>query len=147
MATVTHETHTDGTVRERQAPGRDGRSLGDLFSELTRETRDLVLNEVNLARTEVSEKISQVEKGVISMTTGGAVLYAGLLGLMASAILGLMYFVEPWLAALIVGGVVTVIGAIVLGTGKSKLNKDNLKLERTKRTLEEDKEWARAQVR
>lgn len=143
MATVVHETRTEeGVIRER-----DPRSLGDLFSELTRETRDLVISEVKLARTEAMEKVHEVQQGVISLATGGAVAYLGLIGLMISAILGLAYVVELWLSALIIGGVITIIGLIMLGVGKSKLDKDNLKMERTTRSLQEDKEWARTQVR
>src|ERR671933_44781 len=38
---------------------RDDRSLGELFSELAQETSTLVRQEVNLAKTEMSHKVSR----------------------------------------------------------------------------------------
>jgi len=53
---------------------------------------------------------------------------------------------EPWLAALIVGGVVTVIGIILVSMGKSKLSARNLQPNRTIATLQDDKRWAKEQL-
>jgi uncharacterized membrane protein len=53
---------------------------------------------------------------------------------------------EPWLAALIVGGVVTLIGVILVAMGKSRLNARNLQPTRTLATLQDDKRWAKDQL-
>jgi len=42
--------------------GRGDRSLGELFSELSQETNTLIRQEVNLAKTEMSQKASRVGK-------------------------------------------------------------------------------------
>ena len=41
---------------------RDDRSLGELFSELAQETSTLVRQEVNLAKTEMTQKASRAGK-------------------------------------------------------------------------------------
>jgi hypothetical protein len=53
---------------------------------------------------------------------------------------------EPWLAALIVGGAVTLIGIILVSMGKSKLSAKNLQPNRTIATLQDDKRWAKEQL-
>jgi xanthine/uracil permease len=126
---------------------RTERSLGDLFSELTQETRTLVRQEVQLAKTELSEKVNQVQHGATSLAVGGLVAYAGLLFLLAAAVIGLAQVVEWWLAALVVGVIVTAIGLALVAKGRENLKAKNLTLNRTTESLQEDKRWAKAQMR
>ena len=127
---------------------RDDRSLGELFSELTRELTALVRQEVALARTELTEKATTVGKNVGVLAAGGAVAYAGFLALLAALIIGLGQLGVPWwLAALIVGLVVAGIGYLLVQKGLTALKQLNLAPEQTIATLKEDKEWAKEQVR
>lgn len=126
---------------------KNNRSIGELLGELSQETRDLVTQEIRLAKTEMSEKVSQVEKGIVSLSVGGAILYAGVLALVAAAVFGLGYFIPLWLSALIVGVVVAIIGYFMVSAGKEDLKLKNLKLTKTRQSLEEDKQWAKAQMR
>ena len=75
--------------------GRDDRSLGELFSELAQETTTLVRHEVNLAKTEMSEKASRAGKHVGFLAAGGAVAYAGLLAVLAAVIILLNDVMPP----------------------------------------------------
>jgi Putative Actinobacterial Holin-X, holin superfamily III len=52
-----------------------------------------------------------------------------------------------WLAALIVGGVLTVVAGILVGAGTAKLKRANLLPDKTIRTLEEDAQWAKQQIK
>ena len=65
---------------------KDDRSLGELFSELAQDTSTLVRKEVQLAKTEMSQKASRVGKDVGFLAVGGAVAYAGLLAVLAGVI-------------------------------------------------------------
>lgn len=137
-----HENHTGSitpTLREQK-------SMGELFSELTTETRDLIVKEVELAKTEMSEKIGKAERGMMSLVLGGLVLFSGLLALIASAILGLSLYMDAWLAALIVGVVVAGIGYSMWAKGRDNLDPKQLRLRQTSETLEENKQWAKAQM-
>jgi len=92
-------------------PGRDDRSLGELFSELSREMGTLIRKELELATTEMTAK-AKVAGGHIGMAAaGGALAHAGLLVLLAALVIGLAQLgITPWLAAVIVG-------VLTIGTG------------------------------
>ena len=49
----------------------DNRTLGEMFAELSREIRTLVHQEIQLARTELTEKVSRLGKGVGFVIGGG----------------------------------------------------------------------------
>ena len=74
------------------------------------------------------------------MASGGAMLFAGLLVLLAAAVLGLSHVMPDWLAALIVGALVSIVGFVMINSGKSKFDPSALKPERTQHALQQDKE-------
>jgi len=125
---------------------RDDRSLGELFSELSRQTSTLIRQEVALAKAEIKEKGSEVGKDVGMMAAGGLLAYAGLLALIATIIIILAEFMDWWLSALIVSIVVLGIGGMLVQRGMSALKQANMKPEQTIETLKEDKEWAKKQL-
>lgn len=125
----------------------DDRSLGELFASLSKDTTTLVRQEIELAKTEVSEKVSEVGKNVVSLVIGGAIAYAALILILAAVAVGLAQIMEPWLAVLIVGVVVAIIGLILVQKGMSALKNINLVPEKTIATLKEDKEWAQQQIK
>lgn len=126
---------------------RDERSLGELFSELAHETSTLVRQEVALAKTEMSQKASQVGRDVGMIGVGGAIAYAGFLFLLAALTFGLGLFMPLWLSALIVGLVVAVVGYVLIQQGRNALKEAELAPEKTIETLKEDAEWAKDQTK
>ena len=121
----------------------DDRSLGELFSELSQETTTLIRQEVNLAKTEMSQKASRVGKDVGFMAAGGAVAYAGLLAILAGVIALLGLVIPLWLSALLVGVVVAGLGYFLVRKGLDALKQEDLAPRETIETLKEDKEWAK----
>lgn len=128
------------------AQTRDDRSLGELFSELTRETSTLFRQEFALAKTEMTAKASKVGRDVASIAVGGAIAYAGFLAIVAAAILLLAEVVDWWLSALIVGIVVLAIGGLLIQRGREALKQDDLAPRQTIDTLKEDAEWVKRQT-
>jgi hypothetical protein len=124
----------------------DDRSLGELFSELSQETTTLIRQEVNLAKTEMSQKASRVGKDVGFLVAGGAVAYAGLLAVIAGVIALLGLVIPLWLSALLVGLVVAAIGYFLVRRGLDALKQEDLAPRETIETLKEDKEWAKDQT-
>ncbi len=122
------------------------RPLTALIADLATETTTLVRKEVELARAEVSEKVSQATAGAISLAAGGFVALLGLIYILLAAVYALSRIVPDWAAALIVGGVVTLIGVFMLMAGKKKIAATNLQPERTIETLKDDKRWAQSQL-
>ena len=124
----------------------DDRSLGELFSELSQETTTLIRQEVNLAKTEMSQKASRVGKDVGFLAAGGAVAYAGLLAIIAGVIALLGLVIPLWLSALLVGVVVAGVGYFLVRKGLDALKQEELAPRETIQSLKEDKEWAKDQT-
>jgi Putative Actinobacterial Holin-X, holin superfamily III len=129
-----------------QERGAD-RSLGELFGDLARDTGTLVRQEVELAKTELTQKASRAARDLGVLAVGGLVAYAGFLALLAAVALGLVAAgLEPWLAALLVGAVVAVVGAVLVRRGLDALKREELAPRQTVETLKEDAQWAREQA-
>ena len=126
---------------------RDERSLGELFADLSRETSNLVRQEVSLAKVELSTKASKVGKDVAFIGLGAAIAYAGLLAILAAVIILLAYFLPNWLAALIVGVVVAAIGGVLVQKGLDALKQESLAPQETIQTMKENAQWAKEQTR
>lgn len=121
-------------------PERDSGSITGLLRQLTHEVTSLFTKEVALAKAEASESLHNAKAGVAAVATGGAVLMAGLIILLLAAVYGLSTVVAPWLAALIVGGVVVVIGLVMVQAGKKKLEARAMRPDRTIHTMQKDKD-------
>src|SRR4030095_9455524 len=94
------------------ATTKDERTLGEMFAELSHETRTLVQQELQLAKTELTEKASQMGKGAGLVVGGGLIAYGGLLAIIAAMVLILIVIgLPPWAAAL-VGGVLVAGGGV-----------------------------------
>ena len=125
---------------------RDDRSLGELFSELSRQTSTLIRQEVALAKVEMKQKGAEAGKDIGMMAAGGALAYAGLLALIATTIIVLANVMAWWLSALIVGLVVVGVGGMLIQRGMSALKHSGIAPEQTIESLKEDKEWAKKQL-
>lgn len=127
--------------------GRDERSLGKLFSALAQDTSTLVRQEMTLAKTEMSQKASRAGKDVGFLAAGGAVAYAGLLAILAGAIILLGQVIPMWLSAILVGLVVAGVGYFLVRKGLDALKREDLAPRQTIETLKEDQQWAKDQTR
>lgn len=126
----------------------DGRSLGELFGDLARDTGTLVRQEVQLAKTEMTQKASRAARDAGILVAGGLVAYAGFLVLLAALTLGLIAAgLDAWLAALLIGAVVAIVGAVLVQRGLGALKREELAPRQTVETLKEDAQWAKEQVR
>jgi hypothetical protein len=127
---------------------RDQRSLGELFGDLSRQMSALVRQEIELARTEVTGKATAAARDVGIMGAGIVLLYAALLVLLGAAVLFLAdQGVTPWLAAVVVGIVVAVVGGLLVMSGRQALASRDMAPNRTVETLKDDAEWAKEQMK
>jgi hypothetical protein len=122
------------------------RSLGDLLAELSRETAQLVRKEVELATTEMTAKAKTAAVGTGIAVAGGALLYAGLLVLLAAIVIGLVQIgVTPWVAALLVALVTMTAGYLLVNKGRVRLKHTNVVPTQTIETLKETTTWRKRQ--
>lgn len=136
-------------------PLRDDRSLGQILRDLREETTQLLRQEVDLAKTEMSEKMSRLGSNLGSVATGGAVLFAGALVLLAALTLGLIALfsqfmdrdVAMWLAPLLVGGILAGVGYGMVKKALQALKQEGIAPQRTTQSLKENKEWLTAKMK
>jgi hypothetical protein len=133
--------------REPPAAPLGERGIGALFADLAREASRLVRQEFALAKAELIDRSAQVGAGVAFCIAGGLVVFAGGLVLLAAAVLALTLVLPPWGAALAVGGMVTLVGLAILLKGRRDMAARNLVPRRTLRTLQQDAQWAKEQMR
>jgi len=138
MAT-TQQTPPAGT------PENDS-SVISLIRQLAHEVPALVTKELALAKAEIRESINTTKAGVAAVAGGAMVLFAGLIILLMAAVYALAMFMAPWLAALIVGVVVMVVGFVMLQSGKKQFDASHLTPERTVNSLQKDKEAIQRKV-
>ena len=135
--------HTTIPPRAEERPAHVTRQpIGVLLTRLWRDTTLLARGEADLARAEISEKADQAISGVGMIAAGGAVIFSGFLILLLAASNALVPMLPPdlapWLAPLIVGAAVMVIGFVALAGGRSELKGKNLAPTRTLRSLRRD---------
>jgi len=124
----------------------DNRSLGELFSELSRETSELVRKEVELATTEMTAKAKLAGGHVGVAAAGGALAHAGLLVFLAALVLGLSQLgVTPWLSALIISLLTIGVGYMLVNRGLAGLRTTNVAPTRAVEALKEDSRWTTRQ--
>ncbi|HET6521728.1 MAG TPA: phage holin family protein [Geminicoccaceae bacterium] len=133
---------------------KEDRSLAALFGDLTSELSALVRQEIALARAEISEKIGQIGAGIFSLAAGGMLILIGLFFIVQALVFGVAAILTnwvsgetaAWLAPLLVGLLVVVIGWVLLSKGRSNLAAENLTPRRTAESLQRDGEFAREQA-
>lgn len=166
MQEVRHETR----VLETEAPvGRGGRlggepgfrvqeqrSVGDLFRDLLHETTLLFRQEVALAKTEMQEKTARLARNSAYAGVGGAVLYAGVLALVAAASLAVYHLLAAldvnerlafWLGPLIVGLIAAGVGYAMLQKGIDTIKKESVVPQKTVDSLQETQQWMKEKIR
>ncbi len=126
-------------------PKRPEASLGELVSEMTGELSVLFRKEVELAKTEAREELSQA--GGAAAMFGGAAL-AGWLALVMLS-LALAWVLDQALnraLSFAIVGVVWAIAAFILQRGGRTRMSRLRGLPETRETIKEDVEWAKAQT-
>ena len=127
---------------------RDDRSLGQLFSDLSNQLTTLVRQEFELARTEVTAKATSAGRDVAMIGAGGLLAHAGLLVLLAAAVLLLAELgLDAWLSALIVGVVVAAIGGVLVMRGRDGLQRADMAPRRTVETIKDDVELVKERIK
>jgi hypothetical protein len=133
---------------------KQDQSLGALIRELTSEVTLLFRQEVELAKTEMTEKAANVGRNVGAIALGGAIALIGGLALLAAVITGLGALLDTFLptglaaflAPLIVGGALTFYGYSRIKTALASLRNEGLAPIQTKETLQENTQWIKARI-
>ena len=144
-----------GIVEERKAEATpeatpkefEEQSTPQLVRSIASDTSTLVRKEVELAKHEITEGLVARIKAAGAFGAAGLFGFFGMLFGLIAAFAALTLVVAPWLAGLIVMGSMFVLagGAAVFGLLRAK--RPPLAPTETVRTVKEDVEWARAQLK
>ena len=130
------------------ATNQDNRTLGEMFSDLSRETRTLIQQELQLARVELTQKASRMGRGAGFVVGGGLFAYGGFLAILAAIVLGIIALgLPPWAAAVAAGVVMLIVGYLLIRFGLATLSPAELTPRQTIATLKEDAQWLKAQTK
>src|ERR671918_918333 len=125
----------------------DDRSLKDLLADLTENITTLFRKEIQLARAETSEKITQVGVAIGAIAGGAILALAALIVLLQALVMAITEAGVPagW-ASLIVGVVVAVVAYVLIHKGTNDLKASNLAPNRTMGSLKRDAQVVKEQV-
>ena len=122
------------------------RSLSELLSQVTSELGTLFRKEVELAKVETSEQVSQAVKAGAALGAAGVVAFLAVLLLAFAAAWGLAEAIPAGLAFLIVGVVFLVVSAVLGSAGKKKMASVSPVPDQTVATLRADVQVARDSI-
>jgi Putative Actinobacterial Holin-X, holin superfamily III len=119
---------------------RTDRSIPELLSDVVGQLAKLIGNEFDLAKAELSDKASQVGRGVMMIGAGAVFMIPALVLILMAAAAALMHagYSDP-VAYLLTGGAAILVAAILIGVGISRLSGDALKPSMTLEQLQRDK--------
>ena len=138
MATSTDPTLPPG-ADERQSR-MEPQKVTELVRHLLDQVSTLFRQELSLAIAEASRSLTALIVGIASVAAAGALLFAGLLVLLFAAVTGLALVLPAWLSAVVVGVVVILIGASLLGVGISRFKAATIPPKRSVESLRKDKD-------
>ncbi|KQM61112.1 phage holin family protein [Agreia sp. Leaf210] len=99
------------------------KSLGELLGELPGLLVNLVKDEIEGLKREITSRLSKLGVGAALFVVAALLGFFALAVLIAAAVLGLATVFEPWAAALIVAGVLLIIVAILVLVGVRAIKK------------------------
>ncbi len=118
-------------------------SIVSLLRGIITDVRDLFVYELTAAKFEIQEELDQAKKVAASLSIGAGVSAVGglLLALMLVHMLAARTDVPLWGCYGIVGGILTVLGAMLLYSGRRRTSRVHLTSQQRIETVQEDIRW------
>lgn len=123
------------------------RSLADILQDILQNLQQIVRAEFLLARVELKEKAQNAAKPASTLATGVVLSLYGLGFLLLAAVYALDLVIPTWASALVVGGLLAIIGSILISGGRQKLKQINPVPQKTVETVKENVQWAKDQTK
>jgi Flp pilus assembly protein TadB len=132
----------------REGPEPSDRSIKEIVDALRPQMQELVNKQVELARAELIPVGRQAGIAVGLLAVGAVFMLVFLILLSLTGVYVLAALGLPlWASALIVSGILLLIGGILAGSGANILRKLDPKPHRTIMTLRQNVDWLKGQLR
>ena len=122
-------------------------SFKTLIQDLINQVTALIRQELRLAQAESVQKVQQGLRGLIVMIAGLLFVFLSLIIFTQAAVAALATAMPLWMASLVVGGGCLFAGLLIYAIGRRMISLRRLTPERTLRSLRDDKEQVRENVR
>ena len=122
------------------------RSIADVLQDILRNIQEIVRSEVRLAKSELGDEFTKVKASAPLLVVGAV---AGLLAaffLAWAAFYALALVLPQWGAALIVAGVLAIVGGITMSAAGKALQRVQ-RPEQTIASVKENVQWAKQQIK
>jgi uncharacterized membrane protein YqjE len=123
------------------------RSVPEVLQDIIGNFEQIIRSEFRLAKTEIREEASLAVKPVSILGVGLVLGVLGLGFLLLAAVYALSLVIAAWLAALLVGGVLALVSSILVASSSANLKQLNPTPDKTIRSLEENVQWAKNQIK
>lgn len=124
------------------------RSLGELFSDLSQQTAELIRQEMRLAKAELSEKAAGAGKHAMMIGAGLAFGLAAVVTVAAAlALLLVDAGLEPWVSAAITAAAMGATAFVLAQSGLSALRRNTIVPVATMHSLKETTQWLKTGTR
>lgn len=143
--------HSDDVVDHARppaaAPGQTAeRSTGQLVGDALGEVQTIVRKEIELAKHELRDAAIVRGQAAAALAVAGVAGLIGLVAALTAAAWGLGTVLPMWAAWAIVAAVLFALAGIAAGVARSRANAVPLQPEKTRRSIEENAQWARTQL-
>jgi membrane protein len=129
------------------SPLQTQRSVSDVLQDIIGNLQQIVRDEFRLAKVEVEDKAHRAARPASILAAGAVLGLYGLGFLLLAAVYGLSLVIAPWLAALLVGAVLAIVAAILVSSGRTRLNEIDPVPEKTVQSMKENVQWTKEQIK
>ena len=131
----------------REGPEPSDRSIKEIIDELKPQVQELVSKQIELAKIEMAPVAKRAGLATGLLVAAGVFMFVFVIFLSLTGVYVLNVFLSLWLSALIVSGILLLVGGILAGTGASILRRLDPTPHRTIRTLQQNINWIKGQLR
>jgi hypothetical protein len=132
---------------DNRSPRPVAPSLAALLGGIMKDAKDLLVQELTLAKLEGHDELRQIKTAALSLGIGVGVAAVGgiLLSVMLVHVLAAYTDIPLWGCYGIVGSVFGVLGWVLLASGKHKIEEIDV-MPQTVETMKENTQWLREQM-
>jgi len=123
------------------------RPVPEVLRDIVGNLQDLVRSELLLAKTELKEQAADAAKVAVTYGTGLMSGFYGVGLLLLAAVYGLTMIMAAWLAALLLGTVLTLVALALMSSGRKQWKRLNPGRSKTIQRLEESLQWSKPRIK
>jgi uncharacterized integral membrane protein len=131
----------------REGPEPSDRSIKEIIDALRPQLQELVNKQVELAKTEMAPVAKRAGLATGLLAAAGVFMFVFLIILSLTGVYILNVFLSLWVSALIVSVILLLVGGILAAAGAGIVRRLDPKPHRTIRTLQQNINWIKGQLR